>query len=258
VRKLFLAAVAAALAVGGLAAFAIAGKGVEDTSYEFTFSKHGENKSTGSNTIIRPAKHDTKGTEDTSDDHYDSPTKSVIKFPKGSNIDTGAKPRCKETPSDVQSGREKCPGKTKIGAGLANSLLGQPDAGEGSGTEVVAPIEGFNTKNGILFLIKPCAPGTGPTKPNPCVPIPGGTIVLVGTWSKVNTLPNLTVPTPPALTQGNIIITRFQFKTKRFKTDAGSYATTPDVCKGKWKSQAVESYGDGSTQTIKDTQPCNA
>jgi hypothetical protein len=177
-------------------------------------------------------------------------------FAQGSNIDTGAKARCKESPSDVQSGREKCPGKTKIGSGLANSLLGQPDAG--AGTEVVAPIEAFNLKNGILFIVKPCSPGTGPGKPDPCTPIPGGTIALVGDWSKVNTKPTLTVPTPPALLQGGVTITRFQLKTNLIDTKKGVYATTPDTCpkSGKWTTLAKETYQDGSKQTIKDTQNC--
>ena len=258
-RKLFLAAAAAAIAVAGFAVFAFAGTGQQSTSWEFTFSKHGENKATGSNSIVVPAKKDDKGTpSDTSDDHYSAPSKSVIEFPKGSVVDTGARARCKESPSDVQTGAEKCPANTKLGSGLATALLGQPDAGAGSGQEVVSPIEAFNQKKGILFLVKPCSPGTGPGKPSPCTPIPGGTIVLVGSWSKADTQPTLTVPTPAAL-QGRVIITRFQLKTNRFKSDKGIYVTTPKVCKnGTWKSSAIETYEDGSKQTIKDTQPCNA
>ena len=254
-RKLFVAAVAAAVAVAGFSVFAVAGTGPQSTSWEFTFSKHGEGKATGSNSIVVPAKKNDKGTPDTSDDHYDAPAKSVIKFPKGSVVDTAARARCKKSPSDVQTGAEKCPANTKLGSGLATSLLGQPD--EGGGDEVVAPIEAFNQKKGILFLVKPCTVGTGPGKPSPCTPIPGGTIVLVGTWSKADTLPTLTVPTPAAL-QGRVIITRFQLKTNRFKSKKGVYVTTPAKCKnGTWKSQAVETYEDGSKQTINDTQPCN-
>ena len=255
-RKLFVAAIAAALAVSGFAVFAIADEGQGNTSLEFTFSKKGKNKATGSNTVLEPAKQDDKGTADTSDDHYDAPSKSVVVFPAGSNVDTGAKARCKESPSDVQSGRETCPSKTRIGSGLANSLLGQPDAG--GGTEVVAPIEAFNTKNGILFIVKPCSPGTGPGQANPtCTPIPGGTVALVGTWSKVNTRPTLTVPTPAQL-QGRIIITRFQLRTNKIDTNKGQYVTTPDTCprSDKWLTLAKETYEDGTKQTIRDTQPC--
>jgi hypothetical protein len=259
VRKLFLAAIAAALAVAGFAVFALAGEGQGNTSLEFTFTKKAENKPTGSNTVLRPAKQDDKGTpEDPSDDHYDAPSRSVVVFPAGSNVDTGAKARCKESPSDVQAGRATCPSRTKIGSGLANSLLGQPDAG--GGTEVVAPIEAYNLKNGILFIIRPCQPGTGPGQPNStCTPIPASTIALVGEWSKVNTRPTLNVPTPEAL-QGRIIITRFQLKTNRITGPKGQYVTTPDVCprSDTWLTLAKETYEDGTKQTIRDTQPCNA
>ena len=258
-RKFSLAAVAAAVAVAGFAVFAFAAVGPNDTAWNFAFSKHAENKPTGSKSDLEPAKRDTKGTEDASDDHYDSPSKSVIEFPAGSNINTAAKARCKESPSDVQSGRENCPGKTRIGTGLANSLLGQPE--DGAGTPIVAPIEAYNTKTGIMFKVKPCSPGTGPGMGAPCSPIPGGTVVLVGTWSKVNTKPTLTVPTPAALQQGGVIITRFQLKTNLINSDAkGAYATTPDICPNsdQWVSTAKLTYADGSKATIKDPQPCNA
>jgi hypothetical protein len=257
VRKLFIAAIAAALAVAGFAVFAFAGTGEQSTSWEFTFSKKGENVATGSNSILVPAKKDDKGTSDTSDDHYNAPSKNVIEFTKGSAVNTGARARCKETPSDVQSGREKCPAKTKVGAGIATSLLGQPD--DGAGTEVVAPIEAFNQKKGLLFIVRPCSPGTGPGKGSPCTPIPGGTIAIVGTWSKASTKPTLTVPTPPALLTGGVIITRFQLKTNRFKSDKGNFVTTPEVCQGgTWSTRAISSYQDGSKQVIKDTMPCNS
>lgn len=254
-RKLFLAAISAALAVAGFAVFAFAGEGQQGTSLEFKFTKSGENKPAGSNTVLEPAKRDTKGTEDPSDDHYSAPTRSVIKFHRGSNVDTAAKPRCKKNPSDVQTGAENCPKKTKIGSGIANSVLGQPD--EGAGTPIVAPIEAFNMKSGIMFVVTPCSPGTGPGQPAPCTPFGGGRVVLVGAWSKTNTRPTLNVPTPASLTQGGVIITRFQLKTGRFSSPKGSYVTTPDVCRGNWKTLAVETYEDGSKQTIKDTTPCS-
>lgn len=258
-RKFLLAAVAVAVAVAGFTVFAFARDGANDTSWNFTFSKSAENKPTGSNSILEPAKRDTKGTDDPSDDHYDSPSRSVIVFPAGSNINTAAKRRCKESPSDVQAGRESCPRKTRIGKGRANSLLGQPE--DGAGTPIVAPIEAYNQKNGIMFVVKPCSPGTGPGMGSPCTPIPGGTVVLVGTWSKVNTKPTLTVPTPASLQQGGVLITRFQLKANLINSDAkGSYATTPDVCStsDQWISTAKLTYPDGSKLTIKDPQPCDA
>jgi hypothetical protein len=261
-----IAAVTAAMCVAGFAVLATADEGQQETSWTFSFSNKNKAGATGSNSIIEPAKRNTKGTDDPSDDNYSAPAKSVIKFPAGSAIDTSVLKRCTESPSDVQTGNESCPSSSKIGTGLANSLLGQPDAG--GGTEVVAPIEAFNQKKGILFVVRPCSPGTGPGKPSPCAEIPGGTVVLVGTWSNVTTVPTLTVPTPASL-KGRVIITRFQLKTNKktkrtTKTVDGkkviitrSYATTPKKCKGSWKSFAVETYEDGSKQTIPDTQTCN-
>jgi hypothetical protein len=266
VRKIFLAAVVAAVAVAGFSVLASADEGQQGTSWTFSFSSKAKASATGSNSIIEPAKRDTKGTEDPSDDHYDAPKVSTIKFPVGSGIDTSVLARCTESPSDVQRGEKKCPANTKIGSGLANSLLGQPD--EGGGAEVVAPIEAFNQKKGILFVVRPCSPGTGPGKGSPCAEIPAGTVVLVGSWSNVTTQPTLRVPTPAALLQGGVTITRFQLKTNKktkrtTRTVNGkkriitrSYATTPGKCKGTWKSFAIEEYEDGSKQTIPDEQTC--
>ena len=67
-RKLFLAAAAAAIAVAGFTVFAFAGTGQQSTSWEFTTSKKGEKKASGSNSIIVPAKKDDKGTPSDSSD----------------------------------------------------------------------------------------------------------------------------------------------------------------------------------------------
>ena len=264
-RKFLIAALAAVMALTGVSVFAMADDGTDDTSWTFTFSARTKATATGSNSVIEPAKRDTKGTADPSDDHYDAPAKSVIKFPAGSGIDTGVLPVCKATPSEVQSGAKTCPSNTRVGTGQATSLLGQPDAG--AGTEVVAPIDAWNRKNEILFIVKPCSPGTGPGKGSPCQPIPGGTVALLGKWTNITRQPTLTVPTPDQL-KGRVIITRFQLKTSkktkkvtrtvngRKRIIVRSYATTPGKCKGTWKSFAVETYEDGSKQTIPDTQTC--
>ena len=264
-RKLLIAVLAVSMTVAGFSVLASADEGQQGTSWTFSFTNKKKAKPAGSKSVIEPAKRDTKGTDDPSDDHYDAPAVSIIKFPKGSAINTAARKRCKESPSDVQAGRESCPGKTRIGSGLANSVLGQPD--QGGGTEVVAPIEAFNLKRGILFVVDPCSPGTGPGKGGDCQPIPGGRVVLIGSWSKVNTRPTLKVPTPEQL-KGRVIITRFELVTDKLtrkrtvkidgrrRTVVVSYATTPGNCKGRWKSVAVEKYEDGSKQTIPDRQTC--
>jgi hypothetical protein len=268
VRKFFIAAVVAVTAVTGVSVFAIADDGKDGTSWTFTFTARTAATATGSNSIIEPAKVDDKGTADESDDRYVAPAVSTIRFPVGSGINTTVYPVCKASPSDVQRGAAKCPANTKIGSGLANSVIGQNE--ESKGTELVAPIEAFNRKNEILFHVRPCAPGSGPGKPKPCEELTASTVVLIGKWAKVTTQPTLTVKTPPALLRGGVTITRFQLKTakkvkKITRTIDGkktiivrSYATTPGKCpKSKvWKSSATEQYEDGSKHTIPDSQTC--
>jgi hypothetical protein len=269
VQKLLVAAVAAAIAVAGFAVFAFAGTGVQGSSWEGTAKPNKVNKPASLKAVLEPLKRDTKGTADESDDHVTGTRNQVIKLAKGSAIDTAAKARCKESPSDVQSGRAKCPSKTRIGEGEANTLAGQPD--EGGGTAIAAEITAFNLKKGIMLVVDPCSPGppaTGPGTGKPCDPIPAARIVLVGDWSKTDSQPTLTVQTPPALVQGGVHIRRFVLTVTKIvkektvlvngerKTLEVAYLTTPDTCKGNWKTQAVITYQDGSKQTITDTQKC--
>jgi hypothetical protein len=262
VRKFLIVAVMAATAVAGFSVLASADEGTPGTSWTFKFSSGKVNRAVGSNSIIEPAKTDDKGTADESDDRYVAPTKSVIRFPAGSAIDTGVLPVCKTSEGDVQTGRGKCPSKTKIGSGVAEAVTGQ--SADSKGDKIVSTIEAFNRKNAILFVVRPCRDGTGPGTGDPCVPIGAAAIVLVGKWSKITTQPTLTVPTPPALVRGGVIITKFQLKTVK-KTKAAtvngkrvirSYATTPRKCRGTWKSAAIETYTDGTKQTIPDKQAC--
>ena len=262
-RKFLIAAVVAVAAVAGLSVFAIADEGKQKTSWEFKYSSGKKARAVASNSIVEPSKTDDKGTADEADDRYVPTAKTTVVFPKGGSIDTGVLPVCKAAAGDVQSGRAKCPSNTKIGSGLANSVLGQSD--DSKGTDIVAPIDAYNRKGAILFHVKPCAPGTGPGKPAPCNPLTASTVVLEGKWSKVTTQPTLTVVTPPALLRGGVIITRFQLKTAKKtkkvtvngRTVIRSYAITPKTCKGTWASSAKMNYQDGSSITVPDKQPCS-
>ena len=268
-RKLYGAALAAVLAIGVVSALALAADGQQGSSWTLKTKPNKVDKPGSIEAVLEPLKRDTKGTADESDDHVTGTRKQVIKFPKGSAIDTAAKARCKETPSDVQTGRAKCPSKTRIGDGTADTLAGQPD--EGGGTAIAAEISAFNLKKGIMLVVDPCSPGppaTGPGTGRPCQPIPGGRVVLVGNWSKTDTQPTLTVPTPSSLVTAGVHIRRFALNVDKIvkkktvlvngkrKTLKVPYITTSDTCKGSWKSQAVITYTDGSKQTITDTQKC--
>lgn len=263
-RKFLIAAVMAAVAIAGLTALATADEGDNDTSWTFSFSSKKKATASGSNSIIEPAKRNENGTpDDQSDDSFIAPTKSVIKFPKGSTVDTGARAQCKASPGDVGGGRASCPKKTRIGSGVGEST-------DRNNTKFVTTIQAYNQKKGILFVVRPCAVGTTRTdaEDGSCTFIGGNPIVLVGTWSKVNTRPTLTVPTPQALLTGGLTITYFQLETGKWtkkttvrvngrrRTVVRSYVTTPGKCKGTWKSSATETYEDGSKQVIPDSQTC--
>ncbi len=268
-RKLFVAAIAAALVISGFAVMAIADNGEAGTSWTFSLKPNKVGKAASSSSLIVPAKVDDQGTADTSDDVYTPPEKSTINFPKDSVIDTAALKRCKLTPSDVGRG-EDCPRNTRLGDGEAVSIVGGTPVGNGQrqgGSRVNATIEAYNQKNKILFIVQPCGSGTGPTTNQECQPA-GSPIVLQGTWSKVNTKPKLVVPTPQGLIDIGVTIIRFKLETDKHtkkktvtvngerRTLRVSFATTPEDCNGTWKSSAQEEYTDGSSQTIKDSQSC--
>jgi hypothetical protein len=262
VRKLFVAAIAAAVVVAGFSVIATAGTGDAGTSWDFSFKPKKVKKPASSSSLIQPAKIDDQGTEDRSDDVYTPPEKTTILFTKGSSVDTGALARCSN--DDARTG--SCPDKTKLGDGEAVSVVGGTPTGNGQvqgGSDVNATIEAFNQKGKILFVVQPCQTGTGPTTGTPCAPA-GSPILLQGTWSKVATRPTLVVPTPPGLLDINVVITRFKLDTDKHtktvkvkgKEVLRSYVFTPEDCGGKWKSQAKVNYTDGTSQTIKDNQKC--
>lgn len=254
---------AAAISAGLLATPtpALPADGPGGTSWTFKFSSKRTAKPVGTFSRIEPAIRDDKGTVDESDDTFAAATKSVIRFPKRSRVDTRVPRRCKATPSEIGSGRERCGRKTRIGGGAAVSLVGV--------TPFNATIDAYNQAKQIVFVVQPCAPGTGPTTGNRCAPA-GAIIVLVGRWRKPMRAPRLIVRTPASLLAFGITITRFELETEkitkrvRVKREHGtgtrtvrrSFVTTPPRCRGRWTSSATESYADAPTLTIKDRQRC--
>ena len=264
-RKLLIAALAAAVAVAGFSVLATANTGDAGTSWDFSFKPKKVKRAASSSSLIRPSKVDDQGTADRSDDVYTPTERTTIIFTRGSSVDTSALARCKLTPSDVARG-ETCPNRTRLGDGAAVSVVGGTETGNGQrrgGTDVNATIEAYNQRGKILFIVQPCGAGTGPTTSQPCAPA-GSPIVLQGRWSKVATRPTLVVPTPPGLLSIGVVIVRFQLDTDkhtktvrvRGKRVLKSFVFTPGRCRGSWASQAKARYADGTSQTIKDTQTC--
>jgi hypothetical protein len=258
VRKFFIAAIAAAIAVSGFAVLANAGVGPAgtDTSWTFDFKPAKKAKPASTHSVIEPAVHDDKGTDDPDDDTYAAAKKTTIVFPKGGTIDTSVPKICKAGGSELANSRGAACNSSAIGTGAAKSIIG-----EGSARQFLnADIKAYNKKNGIFFLIQPCFAGSGPTSGKPCTPL-GNPFVLEGKYTLKNSVVRLIVPTPKALLDNHVIIQRFELKTKNFTRKRNgkivAYATTPAKCpKHKWTSSANVVYTDHAPLTIKDTQAC--
>jgi len=258
VRKLFIAVLAAVIAVSSFAVLAIAGTGPAgtDTSWTFDFKPAKKAKPAATHSVIEPAVHDDKGTADPDDDTYASAKRTTIVFPKGGGIDTSVPKLCKAGGSELANSRGAACKSSAIGTGAAKSIIG-----EGASRQFLnADIKAYNKTKGIYFLIQPCFAGSGPTSGKPCTPL-GNPFVLEGKYTLKNSVVRLIVPTPKALLDNHVIIQRFELKTnnitKKRNGKVVSYATTPGKCpKGKWTSQADILYVDHAPLTIKDTQSC--
>ena len=264
-RKVFLAAMVAALAVVGYSVLAIANEGEGGTSWNLDLKPNKVKKPAELHTVVEPSKVDDQGTADTSDDVWTPASENKIILPKGSSVDTSARARCKLSPSEVAQG-SNCPENTNVGDGAATAVAGGTAVGTNGqrrgGTEVQNTIDAFNTKNSLMLVLTVCGGGTGPGTGTPCAPVTR--VVLEGTWSKVATHPTLTVPTPPGLLDVGIVVKRFELNTGKYtktvkkdgKEVLKSLVLTPEDCGGKWKSQDKAKYVDGTSQTIKDSQKC--
>jgi len=256
VRKVFVAALAVAIAVAGFAVVSQAGPGEAGTSWELNLKPNKVKKPASIDAVVFPSKVDDEGTADTSDDLWTPASKNTIVLPKGSKVDTSAMPRCKLTASEVGAGQQ-CPKKTSAGGGSATVIVGGAPEGSGGkrrgGSELSATIDAFNKKSSLLLIVQPCGPGTGPGTSEDCAPA-GDPTTLEGKWSKVTTKPTLAVPTPNSLLQIGVVVKRITLLTDKKKTN--DLVRTPKECGGKWKSQDQAKYVDGSSQTIKDSQKC--
>lgn len=265
-RKVFVAALAVAIAVAGFAVVSQAGTGEGNTSWELNLKPNKVKKPAAINAEIFPSKVDDQGTADTSDDLWTPASKNTIILPKGSAVDTSAAPRCKLTASEIGAG-EQCPNKTQVGDGSATVVLGGTPEGSGGqrrgGSELNADITAYNTKSTLILIVQACGTGTGPGTGQDCAPA-GDPQVIEGKWSKVATHPKLSVPTPNSLLAVGIVVKRLLLntdkKTKTVKQNGKevlkSLVFSPEECGGKWKSSDKANYVDGTSQSIKDSQKC--
>ena len=246
-RKLFLAVLAAAVAVASFAVISQAGSGEAGTSWEFKYKPAKPSKPAGTDSLIAPAKQMDDGS-------FAETKKSTIYFTQGTAFDTSVPPSCKSDGGEVVSSNGAACKKAEVGDGDALAMVGT--------LETAAELTAYNRKKGILFLIVTCNPGTGPGQAEPtCTPLDGGTFALEGKLKyqdDAKTKPFLEVPTPQTLLDGNIIITKFHLKTNKISDSGDTYIESPPKCKkGKFKTKAVITYDNGVPgQTIKDSQAC--
>jgi len=247
VRKLLVAAVAAAVAVLAFSVVSQAGKGEAGTSWEFKYQPAKKSKPVKTDSLIFPAKQMQDGS-------YAETKKTTIFFTPGTAFDTSVPKRCTESAGQVVSTNGEACKKAQVGQGDALSQIGA--------LQTAAELKAYNRKKGILFLVIACNPGTGPGQADPnCTPLDGGTFALEGKLKyldKAKKKPILIVPTPQTLLDGNIIITKFHLETDKVVKKGDSYVTSPPKCKkGKFKTKAKIQYDGGVPgQTIKDKQAC--
>ena len=246
-RKFFLAAIAAAIAVAGFAVISQAGKGEAGTSWDFKYKPGKVDKPVGTESTIFPAKKMDDGT-------FAETKKTTIVFTPTTEFDTSVPPRCTASGGELVASNGEVCDKAQIGDGDALAQVGT--------LETAAELKAYNRKSGIYFLVTSCNPGTGPGQDDPnCTPLEGGTFALVGKLKyldRAKQRPVLIVPTPQTLLDGNITITKFHLVTDRVVKKGETYIESPERCKrGKFKTKAIIQYDGGvSGQTIKDSQPC--
>lgn len=246
-RKLFVAAVAAAVAVAGFAVISPANEGEDGTSWEFKYKPPKTSKPAAVDALIFPARQMEDGS-------FAETKRVTIFFTPGTQFDTSVPERCTASAGEVVSSN---------GEACEDAQIGQGDALAQVGTlETAAELKAYNRKSGILFLVISCNPGTGPGQADPnCTPLEGGTFALEGKLKYADRLklrPFLVVSTPQTLLDGNIIITKFHLETDRVVKRGDTYIETPERCRrGKFKTKAKIVYDGGvEGQTIKDSQAC--
>lgn len=170
-------------------------------------------------------------------------TGAVIRLPKGTVINTSARPQCTAPDAAMQvAGTLACPSDSQVGKG---TLKGQTGFGA-----PVDPLVGddtvFNGANELIEIVTP------PGAPAPAAGVDHLTI-------KGNTL----TAHPPSVPGGppdyKTAIKRITFAIPAFGIGAKSYITTPPGCpkSGRWRTHAIFYFADGTNNRVTADTPCN-
>ena len=175
--------------------------------------------------------------------HKPSPlTGAVIRLPKGTVINTSARPQCTAPDAEMQTaGTLACPSDSQVGKG---SLEGQTGFGP-----PIDPLVGddtvFNGKNELIEIVTP------PGSPAPAAGVDHLTI-------DGNTL----TAHPPSVPGGppdyKTAIKRITFVIPAFRSGDETYITTPPTCpkSGHWRTVATFTFADGTNNRVTADTPC--
>jgi hypothetical protein len=232
-RKTLVGALSCALILA-VASVAI-GATSNGTTYEQAFTTKTPNGSTGFKTQI-----DTTKTADSTGKPKAS-RRVIVTFARGFEFDTSVLPTC--TAATLRArGAAGCPSKSRIGTGEASAVTGLTSIDPVENT-----VTAFNSRNGILFLIR--------SKPGE----PSATLVIEGKLrgrTLTTTVPKLPQPTP----FGEAILTKFSVSIKAARKGRGSrakYYATAGPCprSGEWTTAATF-VRDNERQTVRDKADC--
>ena len=198
-RKLLLAALAAAVAVAGFAVIAQAGTGEAGTRGSSRPSRTRSARPPRSNSLIVPAKVDDQGTADTRTTSTRRRRSRRSYFPQGQRRRHRGAQALQADRRATSARGEECPSNTRLGDGDAVSVVGGTPVGT-DGKRRAARGERRRSRPSTRRArsCSSCSHAVrAPARRRARTAQPaGGPIVLQGKWSKVTTKPTLAVPTP--------------------------------------------------------------
>ena len=229
-RKLLLAALAAAVAVAGFTAVSQAGAGEAGTSWEFKY---------------KPAKKARRP----------APTASSCRPSRWTTAASRRRRSRRSTSRPAPRSTPRCPRAARRRLARSVRRTATPARRPRSATATRCRrsarwrrppmLKAYNRKKGILFLIIAVQPGHRPRPGRArCTPLDGGTFALEGKLKyqdKAKTKPFLVVPTPQTLLDGQHHHHEVPPQDEQGSTDSGdTYIESPPKCKkGKFKTKAV-------------------
>lgn len=239
-RKLFIGVLMGAVMLA-VAAIALADT---TTTYSQKYSSAKKNTSVGTT-------FSTSSKEDGNAENNNQPKSTRqfdITFPAGTKINYKTVPVCKNLD---EAADDPCPKNTKVGSGSADALLPNPGL-----PPIPSDVTAYNRKNGLWLFVQPQVQGQAPVVLKPA---------FKGLKLKTSIAPLCVASTNQdgqcVNNDGSpgkeVVLTRFELKTKAFKKGKKTYIKSPAKCTKKgWTFKADLKYADGTTGHFTDHQDC--